>query len=352
MCNDKLHHFLHALPKCEHHVHIEGTISPELLFSLAAKNSISLPQDDPAFGSVSALEARYKVFTSLDDFLHYYFISMSCLITASDFEDLTYNYLSHAHGQNVHHAEIFFDPQPHMSRGVSYQTIIAGMDAARMRAAVDLPKLSIEFIPCLVRHLPVPAAHDMLAEVISSGHFADGTLAGFGMSSTEIAKHPSLYTSVYETAKAAGITNLTAHYGEEGPAEYVRDALSLLSVRRIDHGRRSAEDPDLVRKLAETSTMLTLCPISNVVLKGVERVQDLPIREFLDAGVLFSINSDDPAYFGGYILENYCAVQEAFGFTMNEWETIATRSIRGSWCSVERKEALLYELNGVMKQWK
>ncbi|TFA98344.1 Adenine deaminase [Trichoderma ghanense] len=351
MCNDKLHRFLHALPKCEHHVHIEGTISPELLFNLASRNGISLPTDDSAFESPATLQARYDRFTSLDDFLHYYFIGFSVLVGVSDFEALAYDYLSLAYSQKVHHAEIFFDPQAHVSRGVTYQTIIAGLNAAKQRAQRDFPRLSVEFIPCLLRHLPVPSGHGMLTELLETGHFFDGTLVGFGMSSTELEMHPSLYKEVYEAARAAGVANLTAHYGEEGPSDYVKDALTLLSVSRIDHGRRSAEDEELIAQLAETGTMLTLCPISNVVLKGVGSMRELPIRRFLDANVKFSINSDDPAYFGGYILENYCAVQEAFGLSVDDWAKIARGAITGSWCSHARKEQLLEEVEEVLQQW-
>ncbi|KAL7953345.1 hypothetical protein V8C34DRAFT_318262 [Trichoderma compactum] len=339
MCNDKLHGFLHALPKCEHHVHIEGTISPELLFSLASKNEISLPSDDPAFDSPAMLLARYQIS---------HLSTTSCITISSA---LTYDYLCLAYSQKVYHAEIFFDPQAHISRGVPYQTVIAGMNAAKKRAAVDFPKLSVEFIPCLLRHLPVPSGHGLLTELLESGHFFDGTLVGFGMSSTELGMHPSLYKTVYEAAQSAGVVNLTAHYGEEGPADYVKDALSILGVGRIDHGRRSIEDAELITQLAESNTMLTLCPISNVVLKGVDRMHDLPIREFLDANVRFSINSDDPAYFGGYILENYCAVQEAFGLAVDDWGKIARGAIAGSWCSPLRKEQLMQEVDNVMRQW-
>ena len=287
MCQTDLHAFLEALPKCEHHVHIEGTLSPNLLFELASKNNITLPADDPSFSSQSALQSRYERFTSLDDFLHYYFIGFSVLVTASDFEDLTYAYLSHAHSQTVRHAEVFFDPQAHTDRGVPYATVVTGLTAAKKRAAVDFPELSVLFIPCLLRHLPVPSAHDMLAAALEAGHFADGTLVGFGMSGTEKDKHPSLYASVYEAAREAGVRNFTAHAGEEGPAGNVSAALSHLGVGRIDHGRCAFEDEHVVRDLVERETMLTLCPISNVVLKGVARVEDMPIRKCLDAGVRF-----------------------------------------------------------------
>lgn len=351
MCKSDLHSLLCELPKCEHHLHIEGTLTPDLLFTLAKKNSISLPSENPAFSSPSSLLARYQNFTSLDDFLHYYFIGFSVLLTASDFEELTFAYLQQAYPQTLRHAEIFFDPQAHTSRGVPYETVVSGLNAAKMRAAVAFPDLTVAFIPCLVRHLPVSSASEMLAEVVSSGHFADGTVTGFGMSSTEIGMHPSLFTDVYDAAKKAGVDNLTAHVGEEGPSEYVSAAISHLGVVRIDHGRRAAEDVSLVRHLADNKVMLTLCPVSNVVLRGVDKVEDVPIKYFLDAGVRFSINSDDPAYFGAGLLENYCAVQEALDLTMGEWETIAKGAIEGSWCTEERKRELVTMVDTVFQTW-
>ncbi|KAM0330932.1 hypothetical protein ACHAQA_003889 [Verticillium albo-atrum] len=352
MCRSDLHGFLQALPKCEHHVHIEGTLSPELLFQLAKKNNIALPSDtDASFASPSALHARYRNFTSLDDFLQYYYTGFSVLLTAGDFADLAYAYLALADGQSVRHAEVFFDPQAHTSRGVSYATVIEGLSDARRRAATDFPKMSVAFIPCLLRHLPVPSAHSMLDEIVAAGHFADNTLIGFGMSSSEAPYPPTLFASVYDAAKKAGVQNLTAHAGEEGPPAFVSSALSDLGVGRIDHGRRAAEDATLLAQLARDKTMLTLCPISNVVLRGVKQLTDLPIRTFLEAGVRFSINSDDPAYFGGYILENYCAVQEAFDLSVDEWAWVATGAVEGSWCDEARKATLRAEIDQVVGDW-
>uniref|UniRef100_A0A0B7K9H3 Adenine deaminase n=1 Tax=Bionectria ochroleuca TaxID=29856 RepID=A0A0B7K9H3_BIOOC len=338
MCKSKLHSFLQALPKCEHHVHIEGTLSPEMLFSLAAKNGVKLSSDDPAFASPDSLRLRYQNFTSLDDFLRYSFIGFEVLLTASDFEVLTYEYLKKAYAQTVRHTEVFFDPQVHIARGVSYQTLLSGMNTARERAARDFPQMSVAFIPCLVRHLPVSSAHDLVSEILSHDHFKGGTLVGFGMSSTEVDRH---HCCTHRSLRQAGVENLTAHYGEEGPPEYVAAALSDLGVKRIDHGRRAMEDPLLVRQLIDTKAMLTICPISNVVLRGVQDVKDLPIRQFLDSGVSFSINSDDPAYFGGSLLDNYCAVQEAFNLSMGNWKDIARNSVEGSWCSDARKRILM-----------
>ncbi|RMJ07435.1 hypothetical protein CDV36_012964 [Fusarium kuroshium] len=320
MCNSHLHDFLFGLPKCEHHLHIEGTVSPELLFTLAAKNSITLDSaDDPAFTSVATLYERYRAFTSLDDFLHYYFIGFSVLQTQADFELLAYEHFKTVFAQGLRHTEIFFDPQAHSVRGISYQTVISGLIAAKTRAAINFPEMSVEFIPCAVRHLPLPSAHDMLASIIKAGHFSDGTVAGFGLSSTELNMHPSLFKSLYETARDAGVANLTAHYGEEGPAGYVEAAISELKGQ---------------------------------VLRGVDQIHDMPIRALLDAGVPFSINSDDPAYFGGGLLDNYCAVQEAFELSVEQWERIARNSAEGSWCDRQRKDKLLTMIADAISSWR
>ncbi|KAF3811895.1 Adenine deaminase [Colletotrichum gloeosporioides] len=347
MCNDKLHDFLVDLPKCEHHIHIEGSLGPELLFRLAEQNNISLPSDkDPAFASVEALYERYRNFTSLDDFLHYYFIGFSVLLTVTDFEKLGYAYFEKANLQGVRHAEVFFDPQAHTSRGVSYETVVEGLVRARRRAEADF-NMTIEYIVCFLKHCPVEDGLRMFLEAKDAGHFADGTIAGVGASSSEAPYPPKMFKPIYDAAREAGVRR-TAHAGEEGPAAFVVSALDDLDVQRVDHGRRSNEDEALMARLAQTKTLLSLCPISNVVLRGVTEIKELPIREFLDKGVRFSINSDDPAYFGGYILENYFAVQEAFKLTMEEWEGIAVGSVEGSWCSEERKTQLKKEIEAVV----
>ncbi|KAL0941633.1 adenosine deaminase [Colletotrichum truncatum] len=351
MCKDRLHDFLVDLPKCEHHIHIEGSLGPELLFHLAAQNSISLPSDkDPAFASVEALYERYRNFSSLDDFLHYYFIGFSVLLTVTDFEELGYAYFAKAHSQNVRHAEVFFDPQAHTSRGVAYETVIEGLQRARRRAEADFG-MTVEYIVCFLRHCPVEDGLRMFLEAKEKGHFVDGTIAGVGMSSSEAPYPPKMFKPIYDAVREAGIRR-TAHAGEEGPAGFVISALDDLDVERIDHGRRSTEDEALMRRLSENKTLLSLCPISNVVLRGVGEIKELPIRTFLDAGVRFSINSDDPAYFGGYILENYLAVQEAFKLSIAEWQTIAVGAVEGSWCSTERKDQLKKEIEGVVAKYK
>jgi adenosine deaminase len=350
MCNDKLHDFLAAVPKCEHHMHVEGSLTPELLFSLAAKNNITLPTDkDPAFSSIASLYARYEDFASLDDFLQYYYIGFSVLLTADDFEDLGYAYFAKAASQNVRHAEVFFDVQAHTARGVKYETVVDGLSRARRRAEKEFG-MSTSLIVCFLRHLPVPDSLAAFEAAKSAGHFNDGTLAGIGMDSSETPFPPPLFMPIYSAAEDSGIRR-TAHVSEEGPPSYIPQALDSLHIQRIDHGVRAAEDGEVMERVAREGVMLTVCPLSNVKLKGFARMEDLPIRVFLDKGVKFSINSDDPAYFGGWILECYCAVQEAFGLTIREWEGIVTNAVEGSWCAEDRKGEILGEIEKVVAQY-
>jgi adenosine deaminase len=349
MCNSKLHPFLAALPKCEHHLHLEGTLEPELMFKLAAKNNISLPSSDPAFASPTSLLKRYENFENLDDFLSYYFLGMSVLRDADDFEELAMEYFRRAKKDRVMHAEVFFDPDAHTERDVAYSTVVAGLSAACKRAEKEL-RITTELIVCVLRHLPVYRADTTFVKALAAGHITDGTLSGLGISSTEINKPPGLWKDVFHAAKGLGF-KATAHAGEEGPPAYIEEALDVLKVSRIDHGRRLVEDPALMKRVADEGVMLTLCPISNIKLKGVNSITDMPIRTFLDEGVRFSLNSDDPAYFRGYILDNYCAVQETFDLSMKEWELIASNAINGSWCGLERKDVLTEALEKCIEQF-
>ena len=334
--------FLKELPKCEHHLHIEGSLSPSLLFQLAATNKIRFPPDNSSFNSISTLESRYENFTALDDFLHYYYIGMSVLITSSDFESLAYEYFARAHKDGVHHAEIFFDPQAHTARGVAYKTVVTGLVAAQRRAKEDFG-LTSKLIMCFLRHLTADNAISTYKEANVLGHFSEGTVAGIGLDSSEISNPPEIFREIFAAASDAGIRR-TAHAGEEGDSTYIERALNLCNVERIDHGIRLAEDETLLKRVAKNKTLLTVCPLSNVQLRCVTKVADLPIRKFLDEGVRFSINSDDPAYFGGYILDNYLAVQDAFRLSMKDWKYIADGSIEGSWCDDERKRILLVKV--------
>ncbi|KAK8129854.1 adenosine deaminase [Apiospora kogelbergensis] len=360
MCQTALHPFLEALPKCEHHMHIEGSLEPELLFELAAKNGIALPAPsageggDPAYASIDALRKRYEAFTGLDDFLGYYYIAMSALVDAADFERLGLAYFRKAAAQNVRHAEVFFDPQAHSVRGVKLSTVVEGIQAARERAERELGITSV-LIMCVLRHLPPAEGVALFEEARDAGYFS-GMLGGIGLDSSEKPFPPALWTELYGAAKAAGVRR-TAHAGEEGPAQYIVDSLDMLDAQRIDHGLRSVLAGDervteaLLERLVEQKIMLTLCPLSNVRLRCLESVRDFPLRKLLDRGVRFSINSDDPAYFGGYILENYCALQDAFGLSVREWESIAKGAVMGSWCSDRRKAEIFMEIEAVAGEW-
>ena len=350
MCNSNIKELLPLLPKCEHHIHLEGALTPELLFDLAKKNNITLPTDDEAFASPASLTARYRNFASLNDFLHYYYIGMSVLITAADFEALAMDYFRHAARDGVWHADVFFDPQAHLVRGVAYDTVLQGFSAARERALREF-SLTSELICCFLRHLPAAECLETFQQEALQASFRSGAVKGVGLDSSELGFPPELFHEIYSGAADLGL-RLTAHAGEEAPPAYISSALDVLKVERIDHGRRLPEDPELLARIAAEGKLLTLCPISNVFLRGVTHVRELPIREFLKAGVQFSLNSDDPAYFGGnYILDNYVAVQEAFELSVREWETICTAGIKGSWCSEERKGEMLERLRVVVEEW-
>ncbi|KAH7342559.1 hypothetical protein BKA65DRAFT_504342 [Rhexocercosporidium sp. MPI-PUGE-AT-0058] len=347
MTDSRIQKCLHDLPKCEHHLHIEGSLSPNLLFRLASTNRIALPstETDPSFTSPEALEDRYTRFTSLNDFLHYYYIGMSVLITTVDFESLAYEYFTRAHNDGVHHAEIFFDPQAHTSRGIAYETVVTGLGAAQKRAEKDFG-LTSKLILCFLRHLPAKDAKDTYQAAEALGHFSSGVVAGIGLDSSEVGFPPEIFREVYESASEAGIRR-TAHAGEEGDFTYISRALELCNTERIDHGIRLVDDEALLKRVAKDKILVTVCPLSNVRLRCVTKVGELPIKKFLAEGVRFSINSDDPAYFGGYILDNYIAIQEAFALSLEEWKFIADGAIEGSWCDAGRKKALLEKV----EQW-
>jgi adenosine deaminase len=349
MCQSDLHDFLHGLPKCEHHVHLEGCMSPELIFELAKRNGIELPAaTNPAYASIASLSARYELFTSLDDFLSFYFQGVAVLCNQADFADLAWWYFSKAHADGVHHAEVFFDPQVHQDRGIPYETVVAGFSEGCKRAERELG-MSTRLILCFLRHLPVDSAQRVYEEFLASGHFQVGVVHGLGWSSTEVGPPKDMYRAQYTDAKAKGIP-LTAHAGEEGDPSYISAALEL-GAQRIDHGIRLTEDPELMKRVADEGILLTVCPLSNVRLRCVKKVEEIPIRRFLEAGVKFSINSDDPAYFGAYILDNYCAVQDAHKLSVLEWRIIAENSVQESWIPNERKAELLDRIEAHVKTY-
>jgi adenosine deaminase len=345
--SSEIQSFLCELPKCEHHVHLEGTLSAELLFQLAKKNNIVLPADFPS--SPKLLYKRYDEFTSLDDFLHFYYIGMSSLITIEDFENLAWQYFVKAKNDGVVHAEVSFDPQVHIERAIDFNTVVKGFTNARSRAQNELG-LSTKLIMCMVRHLPIASGIATVHKALP--YFKSGEICGIGLDSTEKNNPPSKYEDIYTAARELNVDiRYTIHAGEEGSAEYVREAISLLKVERIDHGISAADDPGLLKLLAASKTLLTVCPLSNLKLRAVKDIGQVPLKKFLDAGVQFSINCDDPAYFGGYILDNYKLVHEKFQFDVETWCKISEQGIRGSWISNDEKENFLKVLKKTKQKY-
>ncbi|KAF2764130.1 adenosine deaminase [Teratosphaeria nubilosa] len=351
MCQGSMHDLLRSLPKCEHHMHLEGALTPHVLFQLAKKNGRALPTDDPAFQTPNTLVERYNQFQSLDDFLHYYYIGMGVLVDASDFEALANDYFEHAAADGVAHAEVFFDPQAHLSRGVTYDTVLSGFTVAQQKAQAQFG-ITSELICCFLRHLPASECLQTFEQPEVQQSLTNGKVIGIGLDSSEASFPPELFQQIYDQAGNMGVKR-TAHAGEEGPADFIRSALDNLHVDRIDHGIRLAEDSLLLSRVAQEGILLSVCPVSNVFLRCVTSVAELPIRQFLNLGVHFSINSDDPAYFGGnYILDNYCTVQDAFHLTVQDWTRVCEVSIRGSWCSGDRKSEMIAKLKRVVEVWK
>ena len=326
---------IRALPKAELHIHIEGTLEPEMMFELAARNGVAL-----RYGSVEEVRAAYE-FSDLQSFLDIYYEGMAVLRTERDFQDLARAYFERAHADGVRRAELFFDPQAHTGRGVPFETVINGLHAAIEEAGADLG-ISASLILCFLRHLP---ASDAMATLEEALPFLDG-IEGVGLDSSEAGYPPEAFVEVYERARAAGL-RAVAHAGEEGPPEYVWEALDVLGVERVDHGVRSEEDEGLLERLVRDRVPLTMCPLSNVKLRVVDRLEDHNLKRLLNRGVRVTINSDDPAYFGGYIGDNYVAAAEALGLTRDEVVAIARNSIAATFLDDAAKAELLAELERV-----
>jgi adenosine deaminase len=312
------HEWVRSLPKAELHMHLEGSLEPELMFSLAARNQVSLP-----FRSVEEVRAAYQ-FQRLDDFLAIYYKGMSVLNTRQDFFDLTCEYMKRARQDGVIHAEVFFDPQPHIRRGVEFATVIGGIVDA-LNEARDSLGMTSKLIMCFLRDLPESDAFETLER---AEPFLEH-LTGVGLDSSELGHPPSKFQRVFAAARARGL-KLVAHAGEEGPPEYVREALDLLHVDRVDHGNRSLEDPGLIGRLRAEQMTLTVCPLSNLKLGGVKELRLHPLRKMLDEGLRATCNSDDPAYFGGYVHDNYAAMITHLGLTNAQVITLARNSFLGS----------------------
>lgn len=321
--------FIDMLPKAELHLHIEGTLEPEMMFRFANKNGVDVP-----YTSVEELRSAYR-FHNLQDFLELYYQCMCVLREEQDFYDLTWAYFEKVHGQSVFHAEIFFDPQAHTARGVPFSVVVGGIHRAMRDAEMELG-ITSKLIMCLLRHLDEQDAMATLEEAMA---YRDHIVA-IGLDSSELGNRPSKFQSVFERARAEGFLAV-AHAGEEGPAAYVREALDALGVVRIDHGNRSLDDAILVRRLAKDRIPLTVCPLSNLRLGVVKNLEAHPLRTMLEQGLCVTVNSDDPAYFGGYINENYWAVREALGLTEEHLVIIARNSFQASFLGTAAKTALI-----------
>jgi adenosine deaminase len=326
MSNLSLHQFIQNIPKAELHLHIEGSFEPELMFEIAKRNEIDLP-----FKSVEEIKKAYQ-FNNLQDFLDIYYQGASVLLYEQDFYDLTMDYLKRVHAQNVVHTEIFFDPQTHTDRGVPFDTVITGILRALDQAESEWD-MTYKVIMCFLRHLDEDAAMKTLEQALS---WKD-SIIGVGLDSSEIGHPPSKFKRVFDRARNEGFLTV-AHAGEEGPASYIWEALDLLKVSRIDHGNQCLDDDELVDRLIEEQIPLTLCPLSNLALCVIDDMKDQPIKTMMDKGLLVTVNSDDPAYFGGYVNENYVVICDVLGLDEKDVVTLAKNSIKASFLSEEKKK--------------
>jgi len=330
------HEWLNHLPKVELHMHLEGSLEPELMFALAKRNQLELP-----FASIEAVREAYQ-FSKLQDFLDIYYQGANVLLQEQDFYDLTWAYLLQCKAQNVIHVEPFFDPQTHTDRGVEFATVINGIDRALKDAESQLG-ISSQLIMCFLRHLDEEAAFATLAQAEA---YLDKIIA-VGLDSSEQGHPPEKFSRVFTKAREMGLLTV-AHAGEEGPAEYIWTALNDLKISRIDHGVRAVDDPELMRHLVANKIPLTVCPLSNTKLCVFDDMSEHNILEMLEQGVCVTVNSDDPAYFGGYMSENFIALADGLGLTQKQSLALVRNSIEASFASVERKQLMLSELENYL----
>jgi adenosine deaminase len=324
--------FIERLPKAELHLHIEGTLEPELMFELASRNHVELP-----FKSPEEVRKAYE-FSDLQSFLDIYYQGTRVLLRDRDFYDLTWAYLQKARDQNVRHAEVFFDPQAHTARGVSMSAVIEGIYQA-LRDGKEQFGISSNLILCFLRHL----SNDDAMRTLDTALSHRDAFAGVGLDSSERGHPPDKFTDVFARARQEGLF-VVAHAGEEGPPEYIWQALDTLGALRIDHGVRAAEDPVLLERLRSERIPLTVCPLSNVKLRVFDSIDQHNLPQLLDAGLCVTINSDDPAYFGGYINENFHVVSDAFDLTENQISTLAGNSFEAAFIDEAHRRSLLSDL--------
>jgi adenosine deaminase len=328
-----LHDFITRIPKTELHLHIEGTFEPELMFEIASRNKKKIP-----YKSVEEVRKAYE-FSNLQDFLDIYYAGAGVLLHEQDFFDLTMAYMRKAKDDNIVHTEIFFDPQTHTARGVSFGTAVTGIRKALTEARETLGITSC-LIMCFLRHLDEKSALKTLAEAIPYKEW----ITGVGLDSSEVGNPPSKFTRVFSEARKAGFLTV-AHAGEEGDAGYVKEAIELLGIDRIDHGNRSLEDDSLIRFIVENKIPLTVCPLSNLRLQVVKNAENHPLKKMLDLGMMATVNSDDPAYFGGYLNQNYIVMAEALKLTKDEIVTLVKNSFTASFLNEEEKKRYCTEID-------
>ena len=326
---------IRALPKAELHVHIEGTFEPELMFAIAQRNQIEIP-----YKSVEEVKQAYN-FHNLQSFLDIYYAGANVLVHEQDFYDLAWAYFEKCHEDRVMHTEMFFDPQTHTDRGIAFETVINGLQRACDDAKAKYG-ISSHLIMCFLRHLSEEAAFETLAQAMP---FKE-QIIGVGLDSSEVGHPPSKFERVFAQAREAGFL-VVAHAGEEGPAEYVWEALDLLKVNRIDHGVRSEEDPVLMQRLIAEKMPLTVCPLSNLKLCVVDDMAQHNIRRLLQQRVHVTVNSDDPSYFGGYMNDNFVAITEALALTNEELKTLAQNSFEASFISDAEKQKWIAEIQAL-----
>ena len=333
MNNLSIEKFIEGIPKIELHLHIEGTFEPELMFQIAKRNNKTLK-----YKSVEDLKKAYS-FNNLQEFLDIYYAGANVLIEERDFYDLTWAYLKKVKDQNLVHTEIFFDPQTHTDRGVSFDTVIKGIHEALEDGEKKLG-ITYKLIMSFLRHLDEAEAFKTLEDALPYKKW----ITAVGLDSSELGNPPSKFERVFTKAREEGFLTV-AHAGEEGPSYYIWEALDLLKVDRIDHGNRSLDDEKLITRLEELQMPLTLCPLSNLELKVIKDLKDYPLKEMIEKGLLVTINSDDPAYFGGYMNENYIRITNALDLTKKNITKLAKNSVKASWLSKQKKEELLLQID-------
>lgn len=328
--------FIHSLPKAELHLHLEGSFEPELMFEIAKRNKVSIP-----FNSVEEVKAAYK-FNNLQEFLDIYYAGANVLLEEQDFFDLTWAYLKQVASENVKHVEVFFDPQTHTDRGVAFSKVITGIQRALDEGESDLG-ISYKLIMSFLRHLDEESAFKTLEEAMP---YKD-LIAAVGLDSSELGNPPSKFERVFAEARKRGF-KAVAHAGEEGPADYIWEALDLLKVIRIDHGNRCLDDEKLVKRLEKEQMPLTICPLSNLELKVVHDLKDHPLKTIMDKGLMATIHSDDPAYFGGYMDANYLAVANALNLSREDLAQLAKNSFTASWLPESEKNKYIAEIDKIL----